>query len=58
VGLRRRGAAAVALGVHEVVQALRRLGARPPKAPLVVGGAPWWPWRTLAAPTRWSSRSR
>ena len=31
-------AAAVALGVHEVVQALRRLGARPPKAPLVVGG--------------------
>ncbi len=32
-------AAAVALGVHEVVQALRRLGARPPKAPLVVGGA-------------------
>ena len=30
--------AAVALGVHEVVQALRRLGARPPKAPLVVGG--------------------
>jgi phosphatidate cytidylyltransferase len=32
-------AAAVALGVHEVVQALRRIGARPPKAPLVVGGA-------------------
>jgi phosphatidate cytidylyltransferase len=31
-------AAAVALGVHEVVSALRRLGARPPKAPLVVGG--------------------
>ena len=31
--------AAVALGVHEVVQALRRLGARPPKLPLVVGGA-------------------
>ncbi len=31
--------AAVALGVHEVVSALRRLGARPPKAPLVVGGA-------------------
>ena len=30
--------AAVALGVHEVVHALRRLGARPPKAPLVVGG--------------------
>jgi phosphatidate cytidylyltransferase len=31
--------AAVVLGVHEVVQALRRIGARPPKAPLVVGGA-------------------
>ena len=31
-------AAAVALGVHEVVAALRRIGARPPKAPLVVGG--------------------
>ena len=31
--------AAVALGVHEVVSALRRLGARPPKSPLVVGGA-------------------
>ena len=31
-------AAAIALGVHEVVAALRRIGARPPKAPLVVGG--------------------
>ena len=31
-------AAAVALGVYEVVCALRRLGARPPMAPLVLGG--------------------
>ena len=31
-------AAAVWLGIHEVVSALRRLGARPPLPPLVVGG--------------------
>ena len=31
-------AAAVALGVYEVVKALRRLGARPPMLPLVAGG--------------------
>jgi len=31
--------AAAALGTWEVVQALRRLGARPPLAPLLVGGA-------------------
>jgi phosphatidate cytidylyltransferase len=31
-------AAAVLLGVHEVVTALRRLGARPPTPPLVLGG--------------------
>ncbi|CAA9320827.1 MAG: Phosphatidate cytidylyltransferase [uncultured Frankineae bacterium] len=31
-------AAAVALGVYEVVSALRRLGARPPMVPLVLGG--------------------
>jgi phosphatidate cytidylyltransferase len=32
-------AAAVLLGIHEVVSALRRLGARPPVPPLVLGGA-------------------
>ena len=31
-------AAAVWLGIHEVVSALRRIGARPPMAPLVLGG--------------------
>lgn len=31
--------AAVVLGVHEVVGALQRLGARPPRIPLMVGGA-------------------
>ena len=30
--------AAVSLGVYEVVHALRRLGARPPMVPLVLGG--------------------
>jgi phosphatidate cytidylyltransferase len=30
--------AAVALGVYEIVHALRQLGARPPMAPLVLGG--------------------
>jgi len=31
-------AAAVVLGVHELVAALRRLGARPPRTPLLAGG--------------------
>ena len=32
-------AAAVVLGVHEVISALHRLGARPPRVPLMLGGA-------------------